>query len=80
MKICLARALYRRPELFILDEPSASFDEASENALCEIMKDEKVTAIITTHRDSLLKICGKVFTLDAGSLAQVESTKRSVTV
>ncbi len=80
LKICLARALYRRPELFILDEPSASFDEASENALCEIMKDEKVTAIITTHRDSLLKICGKVFTLDAGSLAQVESTKRSVTV
>lgn len=48
--------------------------------MCEIMKDEKVTAIITTHRDSLLKICGKVFTLDAGSLAQVESTKRSVTV
>ena len=75
LKICLARALYRRPDLFILDEPTASFDETSENALCEILSDVDATAIITTHRDDILKICNKVYKLTNGSLVQIRPIK-----
>jgi ABC-type Mn2+/Zn2+ transport system ATPase subunit len=49
----VARALVRRPQLIILDEPTAALDPASEAALLQLLvalnRDERLTLLFVTH-------------------------------
>ena len=52
-RIALARALYRRPKLVILDEPNSNLDHLGEAALVDAIKMLRAndsTVIIITHR------------------------------
>ena len=56
-RLGLARALYGRPRLLVLDEPNASLDEAGEQMLLQLMqqlKSEGCAIVAITHRTSLL--------------------------
>jgi len=69
-KIGLARALYRRPVLLVLDEPTASFDTHSETQLKETLAELKAggdcTCIMVTHKPALLQSMDKVLVLQNG--------------
>lgn len=72
-RIGLARALYRRPRLVVLDEPTAHLDAEGEEALAGALRDlkqQKATLILITHRPSLLNSADvdKVAVLKAGAL------------
>ena len=72
-RIGLARSLYRRPRLVVLDEPTAHLDGEGEEALASAMRDlkqRKTTLILITHRPSLLQNADidKVAVLKAGVL------------
>ncbi|MCE9682192.1 type I secretion system permease/ATPase [Halomonas alkalisoli] len=57
-RIALARALYGKPVLVVLDEPNASLDDRGEHALraaTVALKREGVTLFVVSHRVSLLK-------------------------
>ena len=72
-RLALARALYGRPRLLALDEPSASLDQEGEIdllALLAQLKQDGVTVIIATHRPALLKSMDKVLVLQNGAVAQ----------
>jgi ABC-type multidrug transport system fused ATPase/permease subunit len=64
-RIGIARALYRNPEVLILDESTSALDVATEEM---IMKDiynlEKLTVIIISHRESTLSGCNEILSLD----------------
>lgn len=52
-RIALARALYRRPRLVILDEPNSNLDHVGEAALVEaieMLRANDSTVIVITHR------------------------------
>ncbi|MEX1302003.1 MAG: ATP-binding cassette domain-containing protein, partial [Desulfotignum sp.] len=72
-KIGLARALYGRPALLVLDEPSASFDETSENQLRETLSVLKAgggcTCIMVTHKPALLQSMDRILVLKSGRVA-----------
>jgi ATP-binding cassette subfamily C exporter for protease/lipase len=56
-RIGLARALYGKPKLVILDEPNSNLDEAGEDALIKAIQAIKLngsTVILVTHRPRLL--------------------------
>lgn len=68
-RIALARALYGRPSLVILDEPNSNLDTDGEIALLETMntlKREAVTQILITHRPALLGSVDQVMVLRDG--------------
>lgn len=68
-RIALARALYGKPCLIVLDEPNASLDEAGENALVEALgrlRERKVTTILITHRPKVLEVTTKLLVLKEG--------------
>jgi PrtD family type I secretion system ABC transporter len=72
-RIGLARALYRRPRLVVLDEPTSHLDGEGEEALAAALRDlkqQKATLILITHRPSLLQNADidKVAVLKAGAL------------
>jgi ATP-binding cassette subfamily B protein len=54
--IGLLRVLYRRPQLYILDEPTAALDKNTEKLVISILEKLKVNSIILliTHRLSLI--------------------------
>jgi ABC-type multidrug transport system fused ATPase/permease subunit len=71
-RIGIARALYRDPEILILDEATSSLDQATEKKIMEsvnFLKKTK-TLIIITHRLTTVKNCDKIFMFDKGKIVK----------
>jgi ATP-binding cassette subfamily B protein len=77
-RIAIARALYRDPEILILDEATSSLDSASEKyvqKMIEILKAEHKTVIVITHRSSTLNNADNIIVLDKGIVIEQGSHK-----
>lgn len=72
-RILLARALYRKPEILILDETTSSFNEELENKIIQNIKEylPNITVILITHRLSSLKYCNNVFRLSRNKITEI---------
>jgi len=69
--IGLARAVYGRPRLVVLDEPNANLDSEGEQALrrgCRYLKKHGVTLIMVNHRSRSLALADKVLVMEQGRL------------
>jgi ABC-type multidrug transport system fused ATPase/permease subunit len=65
-RIGIARALYRRPRLLILDEATNALDEQTEqHVLAAIAGFEGVTVVTVSHRPSTLAQCQRVLRVEA---------------
>ncbi|MDC1254185.1 ABC transporter ATP-binding protein/permease [Pelagibacteraceae bacterium] len=69
-RIGIARALYGRPRLLILDEATNSLDQVTENKILEELKilKGKITILFITHRLSTLSFCNKIFRIKNNNL------------
>lgn len=70
-RIALARALFRKPKIIILDEPNSNLDDLGEQALLKALiklKGES-TIIIISHKVNILKIVDKLAVLKEGMLS-----------
>lgn len=65
----LMRALYRKPDLLILDEPSSALDEHSQKEIMEIVfREPRLTVIMVTHRKETLNYVDRIIYLDEGRI------------
>ena len=73
-KIALARALYSRAELIVLDEATSQMDPASEQSVLEALRlraqDEGCIILYTAHREAFIKEADRVFRIENGTLAK----------
>ncbi len=72
-RIGIARALYRNPEIILLDEATANLDVKIENKLTDILyelKGEK-TIIAIAHRLSTLLNCDKIIYVKDGTIVDI---------
>jgi ATP-binding cassette subfamily B protein len=70
-RIAIARALLRRPEIIVLDEPAAPLDPASESELLKtltVLARDRIV-IIVAHRAGTLAACDRVFFVHDGTIA-----------
>jgi len=68
-RIALARALYRKPPLLLLDEPNAHLDAEGESQLLQTIAEAKAAGcavLIVAHRMSVLAVCDKILVLRDG--------------
>ena len=76
-RLGLARALYHKPKLLILDEAFSALDTKTELKIFnKISKDYKdITIINIAHKGSSLKFCDKVYRLENKKLKFVTKLK-----
>lgn len=68
--VAIARALVQDPPILLLDEPTSSMDNASEEAFKANLNNVATgkTILVVTHRTSLLSLVDRIIVMDAGKV------------
>ena len=72
-RIAIARALYKKPEILILDEATSSLDSEAEKLIQNTLMDFKIkekTLIVIAHRLSTVMFADKILVIEKGNLIE----------
>ena len=72
-RIAIARALYKEPELLILDEATSSLDSLSEQHIQDTiaeLRNANKTILLIAHRLSTVMNADKIVVLDKGDIVE----------
>ncbi|MBQ8519650.1 MAG: ABC transporter ATP-binding protein [Agathobacter sp.] len=74
-KVAIARALYKKASMVILDEPASALDPIAEAEIYEKFNSlvEDKTAIYISHRMSSSIFCDKILIIDGGTVADFDT-------
>lgn len=72
-RIALARALYRKPEILILDEFTAALDAESEQEMIKLVfsiRDQGMTLVVISHRLQIVRQADHIILISSGKIAE----------
>jgi ATP-binding cassette, subfamily B, bacterial PglK len=69
-RVGLARALYTRPSVLVLDEATSNLDQATEHRIVDTLAGLQggVTMVVVTHRPASARYCDKLVYLEHGAV------------
>lgn len=70
-RILIARALYRRPQILILDEATSHLDLENEATISETFAKIKATRIVVAHRRETIERADKIFILEPNGIREL---------
>ncbi len=70
-RILLARALYRDPQILVLDEATSHLDITNEAKINNSIKSMNITRIIIAHRPETIRSADKIVMMHNGKLSEV---------
>lgn len=76
-RLLLARCLYRRPRVIVLDEATSHLDAGNEDAIVAGLRDLAVTRLTIAHRDAALAGADQVVELRDGRLMPIRPGRRA---
>jgi ATP-binding cassette subfamily B protein RaxB len=69
-RVLIARALYRRPRILILDEGTSHLDLENERAVNAALSQLAITRLVVAHRPETLRAAGRVVSLEGGVMVE----------
>lgn len=69
-RLAIARALYRRADLLILDEPTSSVDARTEHDLLRSLRVRGQTTVLISHRLANVSRADAIYVFDAGRIVE----------
>lgn len=72
-RVLLARALYRRPKILLMDEGTAHLDAAHEAAVNNAISQMGITRIVIAHRKETIAAADRVLTMQDGRLTDASA-------
>ena len=70
-RVLIARALYQRPRILILDEGTSHLDVDTERAVNAALSALSITRIVVAHRPDTIRTAGRVVSLQGGVVREV---------
>jgi ATP-binding cassette subfamily B protein RaxB len=77
-RILLARALYRKPKILVLDEATSHLDVWNEKAVNQAIKQIPLTRIIVAHRPETIQMAERFIVLHNGQVTRDETLNDSI--
>jgi ATP-binding cassette, subfamily B, bacterial CvaB/MchF/RaxB len=75
-RVLLARALYRRPKVLVLDEGTANLDEHNEELIANLIEAMPITRIVVAHRPALIRRASRVYVVGGRKVYSYEEIVR----
>ena len=69
-RVLLARALYQKPRILVLDEATSHLDAANEQLVNSAIRQVALTRILVAHRSETIAMAQRVVVLDQGRVAR----------
>lgn len=71
-RLCIARELFREPQLLILDEATSALDSESEHLIQQSIKDlqGRISVLIVAHRLSTIRDVDQIYVIESGRLVE----------
>ncbi len=74
-RVAIARAVAHKPKIIFADEPTAALDTQTGIAVVrlfrELVKDDGITVVMTTHDETMMELADIVYTLDDGKISDI---------
>lgn len=78
-RIALSRTFINKPKILVLDDVTSSVDVKTENKILSniysFIKENNITAIISSQKASSLKMCDRIIVMKNGSIEQIGNHK-----
>ncbi len=71
-RVLLARALYRDPEILVLDEGTANLDSTTEANVVRMLEQLGTTRICVAHREAMIMASDRVILVQSGTLHELD--------
>jgi ATP-binding cassette subfamily B protein len=71
-RVAIARLMFRRADVWILDEPTSNLDPAAEAAIFAELKQQLAgrMAIVISHRFSTVRVADRIYVIDGGRVLE----------
>ena len=72
-RIGIARAIYKKSKILVLDEFTSALDIENENKILEVLLKlkGKITVVLVTHKQTVLDVCNKKVHMDSGRIIKI---------
>jgi putative ABC transport system ATP-binding protein len=79
-RVAIARAIVSRPDILVMDEPTASLDGETGRMIVKFVRDELLTdqrsIIVVTHDARILEFADRIMEMADGKLMQIKAVAR----
>ena len=71
-RVLIARALYRRPRVLVMDEGTAHLDPARDRQIQAMLKEMTITRLVVAHSPAMAAVADRAFVLRDGRLEELQ--------